>query len=870
SSGALGVMWQPGDTVGVYGAAGTTKNARFGAAISQKARTCKFRGYITSSDNPCYAYYPFDEANASNAVTALKGHLPELQPCTPDGRLVGDYKYGAVISNTDYKFNFRHVFTLLKVSVDATATSSHASLNINDQDIDKLRITVTKSDGTPRIINGDFTFNGTTGAYTYTDNGTNVIEMPWTAHPSLSAVQTGFINLMPEVKSGDKIKVEVFTPAAIHSFETTIKADLVAGSAFNFPIKLSKYWPTYSGSTITSNPYNYQVRTLPQITSFSFEVANNTGKLLDKQLVWDSNLTYTGNSKAGAPKFVTKNSYPVDRKGSEYGLMIPYLYNFRLVPTFTATSGSTVTVNGEVQTSGVSEQDFSHPVTYTVTATDGTTHDYLVTITNTGLPVVVIKQSTSGDFDPEYGNVGWPVNLFVDFYIRQKETDWVSDDEFSVYNPDGTEDVPLTLCGVRQRGNSTQYMPKKALAIKLNSKQGPFGLPSHKRWVLLANWLDHAMIRNAVAFDIAHAQEEAWKNNDAMGTGIPWNVHGEFVELVIDGHHVGNYYLCEQVKIDKKRLNIKKCYQDVYDDMYDALNPEPEPADPEATEGESGSESGSETPTTPVTPAEPVIPTVTMADCGFLLEVDEMYDETYQFTTSKYEIPFMFKDDLPDATIFAAVQAKIQGIEDKIYAGNFAGAYNDLDINSLVDQWLVWELTMNHEFIDPRSTNMFMDGDSKLCAGPVWDFDRATFQNPTTASSMGNSGDRVKPYNKWIVWSAAEDNDCGWYQRLINDPTFQQTVQARWRKMYPYLAGVPSKILEYGNKLQASFEVNNAMWPTTKAAIQAFKWNYTDWSGDELLETYNEVIQNFIQCYNSRLQGMDGLISSGTFSKPTN
>ncbi|MCF0176296.1 MAG: CotH kinase family protein, partial [Bacteroidales bacterium] len=413
---------------------------------------------------------------------------------------------------------------------------------------------------------------------------------------------------------------------------------------------------------------------------------------------------------------------------------------------------------------------------------------------------------------------------------------------------DGSVDVEMTNCGIRQRGNSTQYMPKKALAIKLNSKKGPFGLPSHKRWVLLANWLDHAMIRNAVAFDIAHAQEEAWKNNDAMGTGIPWNVHGQNVELVINGHHVGNYFLCEQVKIDKKRLNIKKCYQDVLDDMTAALNPP-------AGEGDGSASSGSGT------------PTVTMADCGFLMEVDEMYDETYKFKTT-HDVPFMFKDDLPDANIFSAVQTKIQGIEDKIYAGNFTGAYNDLDINSLVDQWLVWELTMNHEYIDPRSINMFMDGDGKLSAGPIWDFDRATFQNPTVAASMGNNGDRVKQYNEWIVWSASGSNDCVWYPKLINDPIFQQAVRDRWSVMYPYLVGVAEKIRDYGNTLKASYEVNNAMWPTDKTSVDAWKWGFTDWSGDELIEDYDAVIDNFIDCYNSRLAGMNNLINSGTFAKP--
>ncbi len=51
----------------------------------------------------------------------------------------------------------------------------------------------------------------------------------------------------------------------------------------------------------------------------------------------------------------------------------------RLVATFAATGGS-VTVNGEAQVSGVTVRDFSQPVTYVVTAADGSAATYVVTV----------------------------------------------------------------------------------------------------------------------------------------------------------------------------------------------------------------------------------------------------------------------------------------------------------------------------------------------------------------------------------------------------------------------------------------------------------------------------------------------------------
>ena len=46
-----------------------------------------------------------------------------------------------------------------------------------------------------------------------------------------------------------------------------------------------------------------------------------------------------------------------------------------------ATTGATVKVGSTVQVSGVTTNDFTNPVTYTVTAEDATTQDYVVTVT---------------------------------------------------------------------------------------------------------------------------------------------------------------------------------------------------------------------------------------------------------------------------------------------------------------------------------------------------------------------------------------------------------------------------------------------------------------------------------------------------------
>jgi hypothetical protein len=418
--------------------------------------------------------------------------------------------------------------------------------------------------------------------------------------------------------------------------------------------------------------------------------------------------------------------------------------------------------------------------------------------------------------------------------IRGKKADWVKDDHITIYNADGTLDCEVDG-GVRLRGNTSKVYPKKPFALKFNEKKSVLGMPKHKRWVLLANWLDHSMIRNSVAFDIAQIIEYAWRNSGgAIGDGIPWNVHGQNVELIVidkdgDAHHVGNYLLCEQIKIDSNRLDIQ--------DAYDVEEP--------------GADD--------------------FTQYGHLLEIDGNYDEASKFKTSK-SVPFMFKDEVT-SNILNSVKEKVQRIETNIYNGNFEDAYEDLDINSVVDQWLIWELAMNREYGDPRSVYMFMDGDGKLCAGPVWDFDRGTFQNQDNATSLGNSiSYRVKPDNEWICWRTQESETYSyiWYKQLIKDPIFQETVQKRWTVIKPYLDMIVDQIEYYGQTQAVSYTFDSAMWPTNTSDIKKYKSDFKDWSGDEQLGAkgnYQEVINNFITVYKERLAGMDALITSGTFTK---
>lgn len=810
----VGIMWTPGDSIGVFSDA--TANALFRNSSQTNSRKTDFNGNIAGA--PLYAYYPYVAANIGRAATDLIGEVRDMQPFDmSSGILLDDFKIGRPEPGSQSRFSFRHLFALLKFRINASGTIAEG------ERLDYVKLSVADPQGNPRGIAGNFHFDATspTPSYSNVTDAKGEITMKWTDAPLLGAgiTYTGFMTAIPEVKAGDKLTMTMATESRLLSFTVECAKDFQSGYVYNFPMTLD----LYEGK----EEYGWKEASRASMSGLYFTTASNPGKILDKKVVCN------GTSYSVNP--VVQEDATIS--GSNIDCTIPYLYDFRLTPTFSVAQGAKVMVNGTEVISGKTEIDFSKPVKMTVTTSEDS-RDYSVTVANSGLPVVVLKQSASGDFsEVKEGSIFSKKvrNKFLDFMIRGKDTEWVSDDRITVYNPDGSIALAEAMCGLRQRGNTTKKYPKKALAIKLVSKSAILDMPKSKRFVLLANWLDHSMIRNNAAFTLARLIQQGVAA-EVLEPGIPWNPSGRNVELVIDGRHVGNYLLGEQIKVEKNRLNINDSYED------------------RLADGLSTAE----------------------ADCGYLFEFDQNYDEIWKFaTTGGSNLPVMIKDDAigNNSTLWSSIQAKINAIDKNIVGGNYAVAYKNFDIYSAIDQMIVYELTQNREYTEPRSVYYFINGTGKLTAGPVWDFDRGTFHNPTLASSMGNESNRVKPYNKWLFEFSTGSSDTFnnktttpgvWYRQLIKDPEFKSALKARWAKLLPYLQMLPGEIQRLAFENQVSWTYNNAMWPTTASARKAGNDNNTfkDWSGDENFGSYEEVIENMVNCYNSRLEGLNTLINN--------
>lgn len=334
--------------------------------------------------------------------------------------------------------------------------------------------------------------------------------------------------------------------------------------------------------------------------------------------------------------------------------------------------------------------------------------------------------------------------------IVSKEA-WMEGAVLRIFTADGMLDYDGSS-QVKGRGNSTwTQFPKKPYALKLDKKAPILGMPKHKRWCLLANWMDRTLIRNAVAFEIARQ------------TDLAWTPSGFFVELVLNGQHMGNYYLCEQVKVDKDRVNITELKED-------------------QTEG------------------------------GYLMEVDAWFDEQFKFRSPLYDVPWQFKD--PDEV----TQAQYEYMYN--YVAEFEAAlYDDdrfaareythyIDSDSWADWWLVNELAQNGDVNQPKSIYLSKDVGGKLVAGPVWDFDWGTFIPVAYNPSVSEYNYSCRGPKFYLNRICREDSH------------FRSIAKQHWLRHREAFATIPAYIDALAASLEASDAINSRMWPIDRTTNQ--------------------------------------------------
>ena len=222
----------------------------------------------------------------------------------------------------------------------------------------------------------------------------------------------------------------------------------------------------------------------------------------------------------------------VDVVGPSITVCVPRGTSFSSLVAEFAHTGAEVLVGTKKQRSGVTANNFSKTLTYTVKSMSGTTRDFSVSVIDVDLPVIYV--GTEG-----HAKVADKVN-------------WHLGSRFVVVDTDGTM-TDYGPTGIKGRGNSSWNYAKKPYAIKFETRpqkqdkpiETLLGMPGHKRWCLLSNCMGY-YYGNIMGYEVGRR------------SAMEWSPHARFVELVLNGEHKGLYTLVEQVKIDKKRIPIKE------------------------------------------------------------------------------------------------------------------------------------------------------------------------------------------------------------------------------------------------------------------------------------------------------------------------
>ena len=339
--------------------------------------------------------------------------------------------------------------------------------------------------------------------------------------------------------------------------------------------------------------------------------------------------------------------------------------------------------------------------------------------------------------------------------ITSKE-DWMKDATLSITGAENDEwNFAPIKTSIRGRGNSTWGQPKKPYALKLDEKQSLLGMKKHKRWVLIANYLDNSFMRNSMAFYLSEQFE------------MDWTVHGHFVNLILNDKFQGLYWLGEAIKADKNRIDIND-----------------------------GSKSIADT-----------------EDKDYLIEMDVYYDEPVKFYSGIREMPYMIKNDdymIDDNKVItsggsarlARLKRKILSIELLLYP-NYLDVTNlnecsapDTNYSSRIDDsswakfWLVNEIMDNGELGHPKSCYFTYDStNNMLKAGPVWDFDWASL-------SQGNSVHLINTI---------------YYNALFKSDSFKTTVTNIWNEKSDTI-NISDKIEEIRNEIKIAAVYDSILW----------------------------------------------------------
>lgn len=434
----------------------------------------------------------------------------------------------------------------------------------------------------------------------------------------------------------------------------------------------------------------------------------------------------------------------------------------------------------------------STSATATIYAPDGHLLDIrnatLTIVENTGLPNIRVDTETGKD--PDYKDKTNYTNMTINIDNCLNE--------YELKNVSG---------GIRARGNSTNYdgISKRPWRLKFNSKVNLLGLNNgqkFKSWVLLAEYFDQSLFRNAAAYVMGNSLFN-YSNNYCSDY--------QHVNFYLNGDYRGVYVLAEQQQVNTGRIEVAEPGESNLNEKVGYLieiDIRAEDDDPYFTVGPKSQRSMWGTWSGGI-----MINGVRVVSSTYAIKSD-----TFDPKQNKYIEKYV---DNAMTALLNAVQGKgLQVINDNNelvdspYSTQYETLNSFLDMDSFIKTCILQELMKNYD-VGFGSFYLFVDFTEnskhpRLTFGAPWDFDLST----------GNkqSGNIIKTDNEFIKAGFGEANFNPWLY-LLSQTDFYDNIVKKYYTVFAKSLVVEKAInqINYGTEAyKADFDNDTERWKNGK------------------------------------------------------
>lgn len=246
------LLWEPNETIGVFGNA--TTNAEFKSSNTEAAATATFSGEVAENDNTLMAYYPYVEGATSLGAIPFTLATEQMQTGDVPAIADNDLKFGQLVDQggNTYTCTFQQCFSLVKLTVNLT----------NCDKVDGYYLESLWLQSEDAVLTGDFNLNMSTKVISVGEATCDNVNLEFTDRPALTGEIKGWVIINPNVPAESTINVLLTAvdengenPITATAELKTLQA-LEAGCAYNIP--LESEFMTFQVISLSTSEINFE------------------------------------------------------------------------------------------------------------------------------------------------------------------------------------------------------------------------------------------------------------------------------------------------------------------------------------------------------------------------------------------------------------------------------------------------------------------------------------------------------------------------------------------------------------------------------------------------------------------------------------